>query len=282
MKTGLVIEGGGMKCAFTAGIIDQLIEDRVKADYVIGVSAGASIAGSYLLGHKGEDMRGFLEVAASKSAMGIGTFLKNGAFFNLDEIYGSDASREQYEQLMADPAQITIVATKEATGQPHYFTKADFSPDNLDVLAASSAIPVLSHHVNVAGKYYYDGGCADPLPVKKALEDGCDRLIIVLCRPADFVMKPQGWRWAYHFMLRKFPGLIRSIDQRHETYNQSMRLAHRLQQEGKAFIFSSPCPTDSLTYTSDAGKLQDLYDLAVKTYGEKREHLHQIFPKQQV
>lgn len=263
-----------MKCAFTSGILDCLIKDGVRADYVIGVSAGASCGASYVLAHKGENIRGFLETAGSKSAMGIHSFFRSGSFFDLGGIYESGVDAGYYQMLLDNHADITVVATEARTGRPHYFTKADFAPDNCLVYEASSAIPILCRPVMIGGTGYYDGGCSDPLPVRKALKDGCDRLIVALCRPENFVMKPQKYRFVYSRVLRSYPGLVCSLDCRHMVYNESLDLVRRLAAGKRAFIFSPQENTSSMTYTKNQDKLKHLYCSAVRVYRSRRADFH--------
>ena len=48
IKTGLVLEGGGMRGLFTAGILDVLMENNVTFDGVVGVSAGATFGCNFI------------------------------------------------------------------------------------------------------------------------------------------------------------------------------------------------------------------------------------------
>ena len=61
MKTGLVVEGGGMKCAYSAGILDKFLDDDITFSYCIGVSAGAANTLSYLAGQRGRNLRFYTE-----------------------------------------------------------------------------------------------------------------------------------------------------------------------------------------------------------------------------
>jgi len=276
MKLGLVIEGGGMKCAYTAAILDRMMDDGIRADYVIGVSAGCACGASYLAGQKDRNRRFFVKHMMDPECLGLTAWKSSGSVFNLKRIYGEYTEEGgidplDYDAISENPAEWWAVATDAETGKPHYFSKYDISGHDYTAVMASCAIPVVCRAVEFHGRKYYDGGCSNSLPVQHALEAGCDKVIVILCRPRDFVRQPEKMRFAYKTVLRHYPELVESIEMRHIRYNRQLRATRKLEEEGHAFIFAPHEPIEVSTYTSDSSVLQGIYDKGVREYGEDRE-----------
>ncbi len=279
MKLGLVIEGGGMKCAYTAGILDLMMDDHIKPDYVIGVSAGAACGASFVAGQRDRNRRFFVDYVNRPDYMGWTAFRNSGGnFFNLEYIYqdltGEGGEDElDYDAIMKNPCELWAVATDAETGLPYYFSKEDLHPDDYSVYMASCAIPVACRPVEINSHLYYDGGCSDSIPVRRALEAGCDKVIVILCRPKETVREPEKFHKLYHTVLHKYPQLVHNLDVRHERYNATLRATKRLEEKGHALII---CPEETLditTYTKDPETLDGLYETAVHEYAHIRDRL---------
>lgn len=278
MKLGLVIEGGGMKCAYTAGILDCMMDDGIKPDYVIGVSAGAACGASFVAGQKDRNRRFFVDYVDDPDYMGWSAFRRNGSFFNLSYIYNNMTAKGgkdplDYQAIINNPAQLWAVATDAETGKPHYFTKTDMSPEDYSMYMATSSIPVLCKPVLIGGRKYYDGGCTDAIPVKRALEAGCDKVLVLLCRPKDTVREPEGHRRVYHSALKDYPKLVHALDVRHLRYNATLKATRKLEENGHALIIAPHEKLDITTYTKDPSELQKLYEIALTEYDLDRERL---------
>lgn len=267
-----------MKCAYTAAILDRLMDDGVKADYVIGVSAGCACGASYLAGQKDRNRRFFVRHMTDPECLGLTAWKHSGSVFNLQRIY-YDYTAEggidplDYDAILKNPAEWWAVATDAETGKPHYFSKYDISARDYTAVMASCAIPIVCKPVEFKGRKYYDGGCSNSLPVRHALQAGCDKVIIILCRPKDTVREPEKMRFAIESLLRRYPNLVHSIQMRHIRYNRQLLDARRLEQKGHALIFAPHEPIQVSTYTSDSEVLQGIYDLGVREYDEDRERL---------
>lgn len=276
MKLGLVLEGGGMKCAYTAGILDRLLDDEIHADYVIGVSAGCACGASYLAGQRDRNRRFFVDHMQDPDMLGLEAWKKSGSVFNLQRIYGDYTNKGGIDPLDLDaikrnPAEWWAVATDAETGRPHYFSKEDLKDRDFRAVMASCCIPVACKGVELEGRTYYDGGCSNSLPIQRALEAGCDKVVLVLCRPKTSVRQPEKLRFAYSTALRRYPNLIASIRMRHLRYNRQLRAARKLEEGGHVFIFSPHAPIEVSTYTRDGAILQGVYDQGIREYDLDRE-----------
>lgn len=275
-KLGLIVEGGGMKCAYSAGILDAFLDDHITFDYVSGVSAGCANAASYLAGQKGRNKRFYTEFIYDPGYMGVKSFLKTGDFFGLQYIYGTltnsdGAAPLDFDAILKNPAEYVVVATDAETGKPHYFRKEEMIKDNYLHIMASCSLPSLSHPIEIDGRKYFDGGVSDAIPIKKALADGCDRLVIIRSKKKDFVKQPEGHKAFYSLACRKYPATIKALNRRHLMYRACQAAQDKLVAQGKCFVFAPSDPPEMSTFTKDDKVEEELYELGLKDYADLKE-----------
>lgn len=260
-KIGIVVEGGGMRGVFAAGVLDALLERGVKADYIIGVSAGACHASSYVSGQKGRSFRTNIDYIDDLRYLSLHNFLTTGSFFGMDFVFHEIPDQldpYDYGAMMASPVEFEIGVTDLVTGRPAYFGKEDLYPGS-SLLAASCALPVFSKPVEWKKRLYLDGGSSDPIPIRRALEKGCTRLLIVLTRERAYHKKPEGPRAAYQAAYRAYPETVRTLSLRHIVYHRAQSLAARLESEGKALVLAPDAPVAVSRFTKDRQQLTALY-----------------------
>ena len=272
-KTGLVVEGGGMKCAYCAGVLDQFLEHGITFDYCIGVSAGAASVASYLAGQKGRNLRFYTEYIDDPWYFGVRSFLKNGDLFNLKYIYGdltNSGGRDplDLEALKKNPAEYEIVATCAETGEGVYFSKDDLIQDDYRHVMASCAIPAVCRPVEIDGRHYYDGGLADSIPMQRALDRGCDKLVVIASKSRKFVKTPEKFRMMYTLMCRKYPKAVKALNDRYLTYRRQQKLMFDLEKAGTAFLFT---PETDRKINREVN--QHMYDLGVQDFRRKQQKL---------
>ena len=219
MKIGLVVEGGGMKCAYNAAILDAFLDHNITFAYCIGASGGSGNLASYLAGQRGRNLRFFTEHIHSPGYFGLRSFLKTGNLFGLQYIYGTLTNSTgkdplDFPTLKNNPAEYEVVVTNALTGKAEYFGKETMVQDDYRLIMASSAIPAACRPVELNDIPYFDGGLSDAIPVSRALEKGCDRLVVILSKMRDYVRKPQGMRFLYTMRCRQYPHIISLIDHR--------------------------------------------------------------------
>ena len=277
-KIGLVVEGGGMKCAYNAGILDVFLDHQITFDYCIGVSGGAGNVASFVAGQRGRNIRFFTEHIHSPQYFGVKSLLKTGNLFGLQYIYGDLTNTTgkdplDFPAIMKNPAEYEVAATNAVTGEAEYFGKEDMKQDDYRPIMASSAIPAACRPVEINGVPYYDGGISDAIPVRRALEKGCDRIVVILSKQRDYVRKPQGMRFLYSTLCRKYPKIIEDIDRRHITYRENLQEVFDLEKKGKAFVFAPSEHVKVGTYSMDEKTERILYDLGVKDFSDQEEAL---------
>lgn len=268
MKIGLVLEGGGMRCIYTVGILDVLSKNNFLADYLIGVSAGASNGVSYISGQKGRGIRTNVNYINDKRYLSLSNFLKTGSLFGMDFIFRELPAKLDpfdYEAFFKCRCDYRVGVTNAETGEEEYFDKNSLRKEEKNtVLIASASMPIASPVVEYKGKKYYDGGTADPIPIKKAFEDGCDKVIVVLTRDRSFRKTQTRGKIFYKFLLRKYPKMVELLSKRHEIYNETLDFIRKMEKEGKAFVVAPKKPLEIERFERNKENLLKIYKQALK------------------
>lgn len=279
MKTGLVVEGGGMKCAYSAGILDRFLDEHITFDYCIGVSAGSANTASYLAGQRGRNRRFYVEHLMEPEYMGVKNLLRTGQFFGLQYIYATLTNSDgadpiDYPAIAANSAEFELVATDAATGKAAYFNKDDMKQDDYRAIMASCALPVMCRPISFHDKTYFDGGLSDSIPVERAFRKGCDRVVVILSKPRSFVKQPEDFRHIYRHALRKYPKTIAALDNRHLRYRQNIADVKKHEAAGESLVFAPSRELKMSTYARNIKLEEELYDLGISDFDARLEELH--------
>lgn len=263
--TGLIDVGGGMRGIFGAGVLDYFMDNGLSADYYIGVSAGSANIASYLADQRGRTYRFYTEYAKRPEYMSFHNFVHKHSYFDLDYVYSDLSSPDgedplDFEKFLSTDTPFYTVATKASDGKAKYFTIDDYSPANCEVLKASCAIPGVCCPRKIGDETYFDGGVADPIPVEKALKDGCDKVILILTKPIDYVKRPEYFKPVYSKVLKDYPLIVEGLNNRHNVYNEGVKKAIEYQKEGKVEIISPKGGYYLTAFTKSENELKNLYD----------------------
>lgn len=261
MKVGLVLEGGAMRGVFTAGVLDAFLECEVNVDLCIGVSAGACLACSFLCKQHGRGFSVMTDYLDHKDYCSISSLLRTGDLFGADFLYHK-IPEELYPidnaVFRKNKAEFYTVVTNCSTGKPEYPQITDMFRD-VDYVRASSSLPLLAQMVNLNGETYLDGGVSDPIPVEKALDMGCDKVIVVLTRHRGFRKSPEKTVPLIQAKYRKYPNLVQTMKLRHQIYNDTLALISELEQEGKIFVIAPKQPLNIRRAEKDISLLKNGY-----------------------
>lgn len=282
-KVGLLVEGGGMKCAFSAGVLDIFLDEGITADICYGISAGSANAASFLAGQRGRTKRFYCEHSKAPEYFGMKSYKETGSLFGLEYIYGELSKSDgldplDFDSMVKNPCEFVVVATDEY-GKATYFGKEDMSKDHYEVIMASSALPAMCRPIDINGTKYFDGGVADSLPINKMIEDGCEKFIILYSKPKGYTMKPQGYRRMYSRALKEYPNIKLGLDRRHLNYNCSVYKIRKLEKEGKAFAFNPSPLIHARTTKIDEAVMNKLYDNGVECAKAKMYRLKEFLDK---
>lgn len=265
MKTGIVDVGGGLRGVYAAGIFDYCLDMGIQFDFCIGVSAGSANVTSYMAGQKKRNYPFYTEYPFRKEYMSIRNFLFKRSYIDMDYLYGtlSNSTGENpldYPSLKKSSAELVVVATNAQTGKAVYFDKDDLKQDEYDILKASSSIPFVCKPYEIDGVLYYDGALGDPVPVEKAFQCGCDKVVVILSKPKDVIRSPKKDNILADRIQKKYPFAAEQLKKRAEHYNQGVQLSKEYEAQGRVLIVApdDTCGVDTLTKNREA--LQRFYE----------------------
>ncbi len=268
MKIGFIDVGGGMRGIYAAGVLDYCMDQGIQFDVGIGVSAGSANLVSYAAGQPRRNHTFYTQYSRRKEYSGIGCFFKKGNFVDLDYIYGTLSNSDgeypvDYKALASNPMEMMIVATEADTGHAKYFTKADIHQDGYDVCKASSAIPFACKPYPIEGIPYYDGAGSDPIPIQKAFDMGCDKVVLILTRPTSVPRSARKDSLLAAMIQRRYPEAAKGLRKRANRYNLTVMEARGWEMQGKLLIVA---PEDTCGVTTLSGKWYDLERLYEQGY----------------
>ena len=262
--TGVIDVGGGMRGSYGAGVFDWCMDNQISFDYHVGVSAGSANLCSLLAGQRGRNLFFYADYSFRPEYMGLKHFLQTGDYLDLEYIYGgalSNSSGEyplDFEGMLASGKPFEIVATDALTGLPHYFEMREMQQDDYGAIKASSCVPAVNHPYAWKGGLYYDGGLSDPIPYKRCLDAGCEKVVVVLTRPRDYFRDPaKDERMAR--LLYKYPNAAKALTFRSRLYNDQLRDVTELERQGRALIVAPDDISGMKTLTKDKDAIVALY-----------------------
>lgn len=237
MKKGLVLEGGGMRGLFTAGVIDVMMEQGIILDGLIGVSAGATFGCNYKSHQPGRVLRYNLANANEPRYMGLRSWLRTGDLVGAEYSYHylpNHLDIFDFDTFRSNPMEFHVVCTDAETGQPVYKRLDEMDYNGLDWIRASASMPIVSRPVPLEGHLLLDGGIADSIPLRYFQRIGFQRNIVVLTQPKGFTKKRTRLMPIFHLTMQRYPAIIRAMSHRHLMYNDE--LAYLEEQEHKGNI----------------------------------------------
>lgn len=260
-QAGLILEGGGLKGAYTTGILDFFLEKGIEFSRVYGVSAGAVHMMSYLSKQKKRSINISTKYAGDKRYCSVQSLLRTGDIFNVKMCYNLIPRKYDpfdNETYMRYQGKAYAVVTNIETGKPEYLRVKDGFADLVKV-RASASLPLVSRNVEIDGKLYLDGGISDAIPIQKSILDGNDRNIVILTKEVGYVRQPSSQLGLIKMRYRKFPKVYELMKQRHTSYNETMDFLRRQQENGQAFVIQPKKPSDVGRLEKDPKKIETLY-----------------------
>ncbi|MBQ8209481.1 MAG: patatin family protein [Clostridia bacterium] len=266
--TGLIDVGGGMKCAYSAGLYDYLMDNGIYFDYYLGVSAGSMNLLSYMAGEKGRNIAMYRESAKGDEYLSISNLVHTGAYMHYEKVgedyFGAEGKNAfNYGKFFTSEKQFVVSATDAADGKTCYFTRRDMwdRTSLIQIICASCCIPVVSKPIEIDSNLYFDGGLAEPIPFRKAFDDGCDKIVVVLSAPIEQRKdKIPGTAILGNTLLREYPRISEVVEDRPAIYNYQMRCLKEYESEGKALIFSPEEIQGAFTLVKNEDVVNKLYE----------------------
>lgn len=264
MKIGLVLEGGAMRGMFTAGILDVFMEEGIGVDGVIGVSAGAAFGVNYKSGQIGRAVRYNMRFCNDRRYCGFWSLLRTGNIFSPDFAYGEvpmKYDKFDFDAYRRNPMPFYLVATDVETGEPVYHEYDADSNDKFDWIRASASMPLVSQPVKIGGRKLLDGGISDAIPLRYFESIGYKRNIVILTQPDEYEKKENALLWLIRLVYRKFPRLVKVLEERHLRYNETLRYLKERENAGDIFVLRPQKALPVSRVEKNPAKLRETYEI---------------------
>lgn len=266
MSVGLVLEGGGMRGLYTAGVLDVFMENNINVDGIIGVSAGVLFGVNYLSKQPGRVIRYNKKFLKDPRFMGVKSLIKTGNVVNKDfAFYEVPVKLDVFDNDTYKASDIPFYATVSnlETGKAEYIQLHDVF-EQMEVLRATSAMPYVSEIIEYDGKKYLDGGITDSIPFKKCKEMGYKKIIVILTRPIDYRKKKSKFSLA-KLKYGKYPKFVEALNNRYKMYNGTVEEIIKLEKEDnneKDIFVIRPTRTVKIKRVEkDESRVQEMYEL---------------------
>lgn len=261
-NTALVLEGGGLRGVFTCGVLDCFMDHRVRFPFIVGTSAGACNGLSYMSGQRGRARCSNIDLMDKYHYVGFKYLLTQGCIMDyklLFEDFPEKIIPYDYEAYFSNPTRFVMVTTNCLTGKAEYLEEKSSADRVMSIVRASSSLPFVTKITYVDGVPMLDGGIVDSIPVKYALEQGYEDIVVVLTRNKGYRKKEGKMRAAKAFY-RKYPDLQKALYERNAVYNQTMDMIERLEEQDKITVIRPLKPVEVGRVEKDTAKLAALYD----------------------
>ncbi len=261
-QAGLILEGGGMKGMYTAGVLDFFLDKGLEFSSVYGVSAGACHMCSYLSKQKGRSLDVGLDYLDNKKYCSVESLITTGDLFNVKTSYHlipeylnpyDYAAFDKYE------GKAYAVVTNIITGKPEYLRIRDMRKD-IDAIRASASLPLVSRNVKIGTGLYLDGGISDAIPIQKSIMSGNRKNIVILTKEEGYVRKAATQIGLLKLRYLKYKKVYELMKERHLTYNSTLSYLEEQQENGQAFVIRPKVKSDVGRIEKDSEKLKKLYE----------------------
>lgn len=267
-RRGLVLEGGGMRGIYTAGVLDVWMERGIRFDGVIGVSAGAIHGASFVSGQKGRSIRYYKKYCQDPRFMSWRNLLKTGDIVGRKFCYEDLPNRldpYDYEAFERSETEFYVTCSNVESGKAEYLPVTDMR-NQVELFRATASLPYVSRIVKTEGKKLLDGGCTDSIPVRAFMDMGYTRCVAVLTRHDGYVKKPEH-RWLPQLFFRNYPAFAKALQNRYLVYNETVEEIRRLEQSGKIFVVRPSCELTIGRMEHSPEKLQKVYEIGRQDAG---------------
>ena len=279
-KNGMVLEGGAMRGLFTAGILDVMLENQIRADGLIGVSAGAAFGCNYKSGQIGRVLRYNKKYCRDPRYCSWRSWFRTGDLFGADFCYHElPENLDPFDRAAfdANPMDFYLVCTDVLTGGAVYHRCPQADPECFEWMRASGSMPLVSRIVTIGGGQYLDGAMADSIPLRFFEEQGYEKNLVILTQPAGYLKKTSAAMPLLRFVYRKYPRLLQAMEQRHEKYNETVRYVEAQAAAGRVLLLRPESPLPVKRITRDPDILQKTYELGRHQAEQRLNELKEFF-----
>lgn len=263
-QAGLVLEGGGMKGMYTAGVLEFFLDKGIEFSSCYGVSAGACHMCSYLSKQKKRGYQVAVDYLGQKTYCSVESLIKTGDLFGADMCYGlipEYLNPYDYDAFENYQGKAYAVVTNIKTGKAEYMPLEDMHRD-IAAVRASSSLPLVSRNVRIGDGLYLDGGISDSIPVRRSIKDGNRKNVVVMTKEEGYVREPADLAQLAMIKARyiRYPKVYELMRERHITYNTTVQYIEEMQSKNKIFVLRPKHKSDVGRVEKDIAKLDALYE----------------------
>ena len=264
-SVGLVLEGGGMRGLFTAGVTDVMMENGISYGALVGVSAGACFGCNYKSNQPGRVLRYNLAYCKDPRYCSFRSLWKTGNLFGTDFCYYELPDRLDVfdvEAFEKNPMEFYMVCTDVETGTPVYHRCASTrNPNEMEWMRASSSLPLVAQIVEIDDMKLLDGGIADSVPLRFSEKMGYEKNVVVLTQPDGYVKKPASLMGLIRRRFKAYPNLLKAMEERHEMYNDTIAYIEEQERAGHTFVIRPPMALPVGRIEHNPKKLKQAYQM---------------------
>lgn len=285
MKKALVLEGGGSRGIYTAGVLEVLHKENLGFNYVIGTSMGACNGSSFVSNQPKRNKRVIVDYINDERYFNFSGLIKSDtSVFGMDFLFDTvpnELDPFDYTTFINSPVTFKAVATDLHTGQPTYFSKNEMNNKNeiMKMIKASSSLPGLALPVEFKGSKYLDGGVTDSVPIQKAIADANDKIVVVLTRDASYYKKPLKGKVLQKIKFRQHPKFLKALFNRHHEYNKTLELIERLEEQGRIFVIRPSEPINISKFEKNIKTFDEIFNLGKNDMKNKLEAINTYLTK---
>ncbi len=261
-KTGLVLEGGGMRGVFTCGVLDYFMDHNLRFPYTIGVSAGAGNGLSYISRQRGRAKYSNIDLLEKYHYIGMKNLIKKKNIMDFDLLFGEIPEKIlpfDYDTFFSSSERFVMVTTNCETGEANYFEEKKDKKRLLNICRASSSLPIVCPITYVDTIPMLDGGIVDSIPLLHAVNDGYKKNVVVLTRNKGYRKETKDYK-VPSFVYRKYPKIREALSHRCAVYNEQLEMVERMEDEGCIMAIRPEKPVIVDRIERDVQKLTDLYN----------------------
>lgn len=270
-SSGLILEGGGMRGVYTAGVLEYFLEKELFFPYVIGVSAGACQGSSYVARQPGRNKQVTIDYVTHQEYISYRNLLLKKELFGMDFIFDklpNELVPFDFETFNSAAEKFLVGTTDCITGEPVYFDKNDIPEDFLKIIRASSTLPFMAPAIEFQGRTLMDGGISDPIPIRKAIADGVQKNVIILTKPKGYRKKKSSFSWLPRYVYKDFKGLHKALETRYKMYNETLDYIEELEARNEIMVIRPSQDLKVGRVERNPDKLTRLYDVGYQDAAE--------------
>ncbi|SET03092.1 Predicted phospholipase, patatin/cPLA2 family [Oceanobacillus limi] len=262
-QANLVLEGGGMRGAYTAGVLDFFHDKEIKFPLISTTSSAAIIGSSYVSNQRGRNYKILEQISSNKHSISFSRMIRHKELFNMEFIFqklSGELIPLNFEDFLASPSKLVVGTTDLDTGKPNYHETFMSKSDLLTIIRASCSLPILAPSITYNQTKLMDGGIADNIPIKPSIESGNTKHVVVLTRNKGYIKKATKLNWLFKRVYRNHPEFLKLLSNRHELYNETMQQILDMEKRGEVFIIQPKKPLKGSRIERNREKLRLLYN----------------------